>query len=531
MPFAIQHYVTQFCAILCNMVLYFAFVYVIFYAIKQFVANRLSATVYFVILLILFTISIGLFVYYFANFNALQSNNVVFIKLIALPSTLVIPILYLVCALYFLVLLKNIILLLTNSVLKPRAKQFLLQLPLDGQQYFDLLCSFHNIKFPSLIVHTKALAPFTKGFFKKVIIIPLAIANHFSYNEMELIILHELAHIKRGDHYWNIILHCSKILFSSIPFANILLHQAVLERELACDNWVLQQQVTPKNYGNVLYKIATLQQQKVNLQLQFNVPQNTLLYRIKHLFNENKNIQFRFSLKPIVTLLLAFVIINTAQIPSFNNLPSNIEFTHIVQPNKVELKKVKGMPATFEDTIVILPKSTVMSDALPADTNASSLEKAYNDNVPFLNGDACLVSQNNAESEFPLAVAIASNFTRIQNTILNVYDTVQIMQKQITTNAVQKLTKNVLQQLMHKAITQNEYESNLQSNIETVPLKVLQNGEQNYYYNLANLQYQIQYNASLQQWLVHFEVINNNKVLAKQNVRFVVQKKLQEVNL
>ena len=46
----------------------------------------------------------------------------------------------------------------------------------------------------------KIICPLTTGFLKPVILIPVAAVNQLTTEQMEAVILHELAHIKRADY-------------------------------------------------------------------------------------------------------------------------------------------------------------------------------------------------------------------------------------------------------------------------------------------------------------------------------------------
>lgn len=68
-----------------------------------------------------------------------------------------------------------------------------------------------------LFLSEKASTPVTMGFLKPVILLPLASINHLSSDQMEAVLLHELAHIKRYDYLLNLILSLTEIsLFSTL---------------------------------------------------------------------------------------------------------------------------------------------------------------------------------------------------------------------------------------------------------------------------------------------------------------------------
>ena len=100
-----------------------------------------------------------------------------------------------------------------------------------------------------------AQSPLTVGFWKPVILIPLASMNHLTPQQMEAILLHELAHIRRHDYLLNIILQVAEMSLFFNPFMRLLLKQIRQERENSCDDWVLQFQYNAADYARALLVI------------------------------------------------------------------------------------------------------------------------------------------------------------------------------------------------------------------------------------------------------------------------------------
>lgn len=97
--------------------------------------------------------------------------------------------------------------------------------------------------------------PLTMGFWKPIILMPIACLNHLSVTEVEAILLHELAHIRRHDYLINIFLQIAEISLFFNPFMRLLLKQAKQERENNCDDYVLQFGYSPKDYAKALLAI------------------------------------------------------------------------------------------------------------------------------------------------------------------------------------------------------------------------------------------------------------------------------------
>jgi beta-lactamase regulating signal transducer with metallopeptidase domain len=102
-------------------------------------------------------------------------------------------------------------------------------------------------------------SPVTIGFLKPVILIPIASINHLSAQQLEAVILHELAHIKRHDYLLNIILSIIDLGLFFNPFTRLITKSVSKERENSCDDWVLQYQYNPTMYAEALLRIAVLQ--------------------------------------------------------------------------------------------------------------------------------------------------------------------------------------------------------------------------------------------------------------------------------
>lgn len=95
-------------------------------------------------------------------------------------------------------------------------------------------------------------SPLTVGFWKPVILLPMAIACHLSIEQTEAIILHELNHIRKNDYLVNLLLATIDIILFFNPFSRLLSAALVRERENSCDDLVLQFKYKPAEYARAL---------------------------------------------------------------------------------------------------------------------------------------------------------------------------------------------------------------------------------------------------------------------------------------
>ncbi|CAM2064633.1 M48 family metalloprotease [Sulfidibacter corallicola] len=107
------------------------------------------------------------------------------------------------------------------------------------------------------LAETDALArPVAAGFFEPVILLPMGLTERMERNEIEAVLIHELAHLKRGDDWNNLFIRVVQALLFFQPFLHIARRYMERDRELACDDWVLdQRQGDRKLYASALVKL------------------------------------------------------------------------------------------------------------------------------------------------------------------------------------------------------------------------------------------------------------------------------------
>ncbi|MES2004878.1 MAG: M56 family metallopeptidase [Bacteroidota bacterium] len=144
-------------------------------------------------------------------------------------------------------------------------------------------------------------SPLTVGFWKPVILIPVASINHLSTDQLEAVLLHELAHIKRFDYLVNIILSVVEISLFFNPFTQLLSKAIHKERENSCDDWVLQFKYDASVYAEALLRIACLQTLPALAMAATGGKKNELLVRVKRMIDQKEN---RFSYRRQLLALL-----------------------------------------------------------------------------------------------------------------------------------------------------------------------------------------------------------------------------------
>ncbi|MCE3261202.1 MAG: hypothetical protein K0R43_281 [Pseudoduganella sp.] len=116
-------------------------------------------------------------------------------------------------------------------------RQASLQLPLAWQQRFDALQSAMGISRMVLVrMAGNAASPFTARLIRPVIWLPLSLLTRLPADQVEALLAHELAHIRRLDWLWNGIQCVVESILFFHPGVWWLNRQIRLDREQACDD-------------------------------------------------------------------------------------------------------------------------------------------------------------------------------------------------------------------------------------------------------------------------------------------------------
>jgi beta-lactamase regulating signal transducer with metallopeptidase domain len=108
----------------------------------------------------------------------------------------------------------------------------------------------------ALSTSDKVHVPTALGLAQPVVVIPTWALQELSTDELNQILLHELAHLRRWDDWTNLAQKLVKALFFFHPAVWWIEKQVSLEREMACDDAVLAETASPRAYAECLAHLA-----------------------------------------------------------------------------------------------------------------------------------------------------------------------------------------------------------------------------------------------------------------------------------
>lgn len=193
-----------------------------------------------------------------------------------------------------------------------------------SQRVFEL-SQILKIKKKIVLLESQLVSvPSVTGFFKPIILIPIGLLSNLPQDQIEAILLHELAHIRRKDYFINLIQSFAEILFFFNP--GVLWVSSIIkeERENCCDDIAVGITKSKSKFIHALVSFQEYNMKQNELAMGFGSKKNQLLERAKRIIHDNNK-----SLNSIEKTFLSICIIIIA---SFTVACSNTKAT-ASQPN------------------------------------------------------------------------------------------------------------------------------------------------------------------------------------------------------
>jgi beta-lactamase regulating signal transducer with metallopeptidase domain len=177
------------------------------------------------------------------------------------------------------------------------------------------LCTSSEIDRPSVI-----------GFFSPRILIPAWLFEKLTPAELEQIVIHEAGHISRADDWINLFQKIGLVLFPLNPVLMWIDRRLCFERELACDDGVLESTHAPGAYASCLVSLAERSNDRraVSLSLGAWERQSELTRRVHSILRRRESmspLQMRLASGGMVIALLGAGI-------GLSQCPHLVSFTH-----------------------------------------------------------------------------------------------------------------------------------------------------------------------------------------------------------
>lgn len=161
------------------------------------------------------------------------------------------------------------------------------------------LCTSATVRIPTAI-----------GLVNPAVVIPDWVMQELSTDELNQILLHEFAHLRRWDDWTNLAVQFVKAIFFFHPVVWWIERETALEREMACDDAVLAQTENARTYAECLTHLAekSLLQRTVALAHAALGRVRQTTQRVTRILDSNRPQAQTAALKPVVSLIAVFAI-------------------------------------------------------------------------------------------------------------------------------------------------------------------------------------------------------------------------------
>jgi hypothetical protein len=189
-------------------------------------------------------------------------------------------------------------------------------------------------------------------------LVPIGLLAALSTAEVEAILVHELAHIRRRDYLVNMLQSLLEIIFFFNPAVLWISKMIKTERENCCDDLALAQDHNKANYIRALVSCEEYKSSVPAYAMAFPGGKNTLLHRVKRMAN-NRNHSLNLFEKTVLALCLVGAGLFMTAFSSLHHKPQqNIQAPSQIQPTSTQ--PASTQPASIQ------PSTTRPALARPA---------------------------------------------------------------------------------------------------------------------------------------------------------------------
>ena len=154
---------------------------------------------------------------------------------------------------------------------------------------FQRISAALDIRRPVLLrISTSITGPMTVGALRAIVLLPLSAVTSLGPEELEVVLAHELAHVRRADFFWNLLQTLAETLFFFHPAVWWINRRIRHERELCCDDLALKVCPNPVVYAHALYRLEQQRSRALHLAMALDGHQSpqTLRMRICRILGE-----------------------------------------------------------------------------------------------------------------------------------------------------------------------------------------------------------------------------------------------------
>lgn len=230
-----------------------------------------------------------------------------------------------------------------------------------------------------LLESSKVEVPLTIGHLKPIILLPVGMLVGLTPQQVESILIHELAHIRRHDFVINLLLSALEILLFYHPVFWWISSKIQEERELCCDDIAVATCGNPRLYARTLLLMEEKRQQ-MTLAMAYQGKKQHLKYRIKRICLSTPSVYHQTISRTSLALLflLGIGVVAWAKLPAtlplapVETLAMEELATDVISIPELPLPQVANKETSIthavtetQSTTITVAANTVKKDTIP----------------------------------------------------------------------------------------------------------------------------------------------------------------------
>jgi beta-lactamase regulating signal transducer with metallopeptidase domain/outer membrane biosynthesis protein TonB len=320
---------------------------------------------------------------------------------------------------------------------------------------------------PQILITVKNDIPMAIGWIKPVVLIPVAMLSGLTPSQLDMLILHELAHIRRHDYLVNFIQTLVEILLFFHPGVRWVSKQMRNEREYCSDDIAVQHSGNPIAYAHTLADTASI----CNNHRHHSIPAmamaasgGDLKQRVLRLIDQNQHCSTaNNSGKWLASIAIIFSILAVGsqkyiQIPTLDLNTENMllyrgandSFTN----NNIKRSDKTALPSLAQQLLHQEHVNSPIVSKRPEDISLTTPQGTFNNNIDRVNFDQEVSNGVSKKIQF------SNNAADIDNAITNIDDFFTVKTDKILVPAKNKTTKNtsIQKNKISRSMTQKSVE-------------------------------------------------------------------------
>jgi len=250
--------------------------------------------------------------------------------------------------------------------------------------------------------------PALVGHLKPMLLFPIAVINQLTEDQAEAVILHELAHLRRQDHWWNLLQCIVEVLFYYHPVVWWIGARIREEREHCCDDLVLRHGPNRLAYAKALLYFEQQSATPATAVALTNNPTG-LLGRVKR-FLHQQNLPYQMKSRLFLLPLLALIAVVSTAVYAPSPVDEDSNRAVELLPTVTNIAPPTPLAPPAVPTLTLVESKTIQPDTLPSGShkvstyrNGSSTKFTVEDRaIKSLEIDGKVIPESEYEQHLPM---------------------------------------------------------------------------------------------------------------------------------